>query len=246
MPLTAEQLKELGIELSEDQTKALASKFEAEIESTVTGLKTKNGELIGKEKQLKELLKQFDGLDAEKAREALKKQQELADKKLIDEGKLDELVLQRTERMKEDFEKKYQELTGQAEQAKSFANKFKGRVLSDEIRTIATELGVIPSAIDDAIYRSRDLFTVDDEGKVIPTESAGLDAKGNPLTTKAWLESMREKAPHWYPVPKGTGAPGSFNGQAVNKWSDYTEIERATMARDNPEAFKKLQNTKGN
>lgn len=245
MPLTAEELKELGIELNEDQVKALSSKVDAALESTVTGLKAKNGELIGKEKQLKELLKQFDGLDPEKAREALAKQRELADKKLIEEGKLDELVLQRTERMKEDYEKKYQELTGQAEQAKSFANKFKGRVLSDEIRAAATALGVIPSAIDDAIYRSRDLFTVDDEGRVIPTESAGLDAKGNPLTTKAWLETMREKAPHWFPIPQGSGAQGNFNGQAVKKWGDYTEIERATLARDNPEAFKKLLATRG-
>ncbi|AZS50402.1 hypothetical protein DM558_07615 [Entomomonas moraniae] len=207
MPLTAEQLKELGIEVNEDQAKALNSKFESELESSVTGLKAKNSELLGLQKQLKEKLGSYADLDPEAAREALKKQQEIADKKLIEEGKLDELVLQRTERMKEDYEKKYQELSGQAEQAKSFANKFKGRVLSDEIRAAATALGVIPSAIDDAIYRSRDLFTVDDEGKVIPTESAGLDAKGNPLTTKAWLEAMREKAPHWFPIVQGGGRP---------------------------------------
>lgn len=245
MPLTAEQLQELGIELNEDQAKALNSKFDETLENTVTGLKTKNSELLGAQKQLKEKLGTYGDLDPAKAREALAKQQEMADKKLIDEGKLDELVLQRTERMKEDYEKKYQELANQAEQAKSFANKFKGRVLSDEIRAAATQLGVIPTAIDDAIYRSRELFTVDDEGRVTPTESAGLDAKGNPLTTKAWLESMREKAPHWFPVPQGSGAQGNNNGKAIKKWSDYSEMERATIAKDNPEAFKKLLATKG-
>lgn len=241
MQLTPEQIKELGIELNEEQQVKLASLVSTAVDQSVTGLKNKNGELLAAQKQLKEKLGTYADLDPEAAREALAKQRELADKKLIEEGKLDELVLQRTERMKEDYEKKYQELTGQAEQAKSFANKFKGRVLSDEIRAAATALGVIPSAIDDAIYRSRDLFTVDDEGRVIPTESAGLDAKGNPLTTKAWLETMREKAPHWFPVPQGSGAPGSDKGKAGLNRSKMSPKEKSEyIVKHGQDAYLKL------
>lgn len=224
--MTPDELKALGIELDEDKTKVLLDKYNEELNTTVTGLKSKNSELIGKEKQLKDALKQYDGLDLEAAKEALRLKQELVDKKLIESGKLDELVNQRTERMKSDYDKKIQELSQQASQAQDFANRFKGRVLSDEIRSAASLLGVIPSAIEDAIYRGRELFTVDDEGKVIPKESAGLDAKGAPLTTKAWLESMKETAPHWFPVPKGGGASGSDGGKAAMSRSKMSSDEK--------------------
>lgn len=239
--MTPDELKALGIELDDDKTKALLDKYNDELNATVTGLKTKNSELIGKEKQLKDALKQYDGIDVESAREALKIKQELEDKKLIESGKLDELVNQRIERMKSDYDKKIQELTQQASKAQEFANRFKGRVLSDEIRSVASLLGVIPSAIEDAIYRGRELFIVDDEGKVTPKESAGLDAKGAPLTTKAWLEAMKEAAPHWFPIPKGSGAPGSDSGKATMNRSKMSSDEKlAFIQKHGQDSYLKL------
>src|SRR5574340_458446 len=43
-------------------------------------------------REQKELLKKFEGIDPEKAKDALKKLHELEDKRLIEEGKLEEVV----------------------------------------------------------------------------------------------------------------------------------------------------------
>src|ERR1051326_2181034 len=58
--------------------------------------------------KLKELTEQLGDLDPVKAREALTKLQEMEDKKMISEGKVDELVQQKIERAKADWENQKQ------------------------------------------------------------------------------------------------------------------------------------------
>ncbi|MDA3433114.1 hypothetical protein [Acinetobacter baumannii] len=38
---------------------------------------------------------------------------------------------------------------------------------------------------------------------------------------------------------------GPRSGTSIKKWSDYTEVERAALARENPTAFQQLLQTKG-
>ncbi|MGJ8525186.1 hypothetical protein LMG33818_000894 [Halomonadaceae bacterium LMG 33818] len=236
----AEENQESQVNL-EDPT--IQAAIREAVDAEVNGLKSKRDELLGKNKQLAESLKSFEGFDPEEYKALKQQHQEANDKQLIDEGKIEELVSQRVERMKTGFEKQLQEANDKASQASAFADRFRGRVLSDELQKAGSELHLLPHALQDAIYRGNDIFTVDDEGNVIPKENAGLDAKGNALTPKAWLESMRETAPHWFPVPKGSGATGANGGKASLKRSTMSASDKREFIEKNGQsAYLKLPN----
>lgn len=227
-------LKELGIELDDDKAaalkEALSAKHQEALDSEVGGLKEKRDELLKAQRTLKDQLKQYDGIDAERARKLEAQLAENEEAQLIADGKLDEVLNKRTERMREEYDRKLAEAQNTAESSKAFAQKFRGRVMSDEIRAAAGKVELVDSAVEDAVHRAAALFEVNDEGEVVPKEEAGLDADGKPLTPEAWLESMREKAPHWFPVPQGGGARGNGSGKATSK-------KRSEMSAEEKHAF---------
>ncbi|WP_129141526.1 hypothetical protein [Modicisalibacter coralii] len=198
-----------------------------------TALEKERGEKKETAKQLREMRKQFEGIDPDRTREIFQRLEQDEEARLIADGKVDEVVNQRTERMRSEYDRKLQSMEEEAEKAKSFANKFRTRVLSDEVRGAASEVGLVDSAVSDAVYRAKDLFQVDDEGNVVPTEDAGFDADGKPLTLKSWLDGMRESAPHWFPVPKGGGAPGNDGTRSGMKRSDMSPEQKYAYIRKN-------------
>ena len=85
-----------------------------------------------------------------------------------------------------------------------------------ELRQAASENGLLPTAIEDALTRALRIFTVDDEGALLAQDHAGStifgkDGKAS-ITPSEWLSDMRERAPHWYPAPVGAGATGGEPG----------------------------------
>lgn len=211
------------------------------VESETKGLKNKRDELLGQVKTLKDSAKQFEGIDADQVRNLLERAKHDEETRLLAEGKIDEVLAKRTERMKTDHDKQLTEANQRADKAAAFADKFRGRVLSDEIRAAGSELGLRKEALRDAVYRGERLFGVDDEGQVIANEEAGLDSKGQALTVKTWLESMRDEAPHWFPTPTGGSAPGSHSHRHSFKRSEMTaEQKREYQQKHGQQAFLKL------
>lgn len=224
MPLEID-FNELGIELDDEKAaalkEALSAKHQEALDQEVGGLKSKRDELLEAQRKMKDQLKQFEGIDPERARKLESQLAENEEARLIADGKLDEVLNKRTERMREEYDRKLQEASQTADQSKAFADKFRGRVMRDEIRTAAAEVGLVDSAVEDAVYRAGGLFEVNDEGNVVPREDAGFDENGKPLTPQAWLESMREKAPHWFPVPEGSQSRGGGGSPgAPRAWKD--------------------------
>lgn len=233
------------IDLNNPEVKEAVQKI---VDEQITGLKNKNSELLGKVHDYKEKnanleqkMASLDGLDLDAVKGLLQKAQLDEEAKLIAQGKIDQVIQSRvtssTERMKADFEKKYTQMQEETEKSVSRAENFRGRVYSYEINKVANEAGLLPHAITDAILRSRELFDIDDNADIIAKETAGFDEKGNKLTPKAWLESMKEIAPHWFPIPKGSGAAGSGGGgsSAPRAWGD------AKTAADKVEYIKRKQ-----
>ena len=72
------------------------------------GLKAKNGEVIGDNKKLKEQLAKFDGIDPEQVRAILKNFADGEEAKLIAEGKIDEVLAKRTDKLKGEHQKQLQ------------------------------------------------------------------------------------------------------------------------------------------
>lgn len=210
----------LGIELDDEAKQKILDAAKKAHDDDVAGLRAKRDELLDGQRKLKDQIKQFEGIDPERARKLEQQLAENEEARLIADGKIDEVLNKRTERMQADFERKLTEAQTEAEKARERAKKFTGRAFSDELRTAASKVGLVDSAVPDAVNRAAELFAVDDDGKVVARDGV-LDEKGQPLTPETWLASMREQAPHWFPTPKGGGAPGS-NGSpsAPRAWQD--------------------------
>lgn len=130
-------------------TPELQAIIDKQVNEQVVGLKAKNSELLGKLKEQNENLKRFEGIDPEQVKGILQRFDNDEEAKLIAEGKIDEVINKRTERLRHDVEKKLQSEKRRAEKAEEFANKFRSRVLGDEIRAAASQSGALASAQED-------------------------------------------------------------------------------------------------
>jgi hypothetical protein len=194
----------------------------AAVEAEVNGLKSKNTELIGEQKKLKDALGKFDGIDPDAVRAILARFANDEEAGLIKAGKIDEVLDKRTAKMRADFEKKLEDATKGTEAATKRAQAFQGRVLDDSVRAAAVKAGLHPHAIDDALFRARSMFSIDENGQAVQVGEDGKPVLGkdgkNPFTPMEWLEGMKEKAPHWYPASaSGGGAGGGGKGTPGGK-----------------------------
>jgi hypothetical protein len=232
---------------------AVKTAIAAAVEAATLGLKNKNSELLGKLSSTKTELDgfktQFDGLDIEAVKGLLTKVGQDEETKLIAEGKLDEVITRRTERLRGDYDKQLKAAQERADKAEAFASKYSDKVLADSIRAAAIKAGALPEAAEDIILRARGTFKLSEDGEAIATDRDGEVIYGKdgktPLSPLEWAESLRETATHLWPRAQGAGQTGDNGGKATKKWGEYTESERAALARDNPDAFKKLLATKG-
>lgn len=233
-------LNELGLELDDEQAakvkQALSTKYQEALDADVSGLKSKRDELLESQRKMKDQLKQYEGIDPERARHLEQQIAQSEEAKLIADGKLDEVINQRTERMRAEYDRQLQDAQTQAEQALEFANRFKGRVMSDEMHRLGAKVGMRESAVEDAVHRAAQLFEVNNEGQVVPKENAGYDAKGNKLTLDAWAESLKEAAPHLFHQPEGLDLPGGSRSNAPRAWQD------AKTTADKVELLKRKRN----
>lgn len=246
-------LTELGLELPEEKAaalkEALAAKAKEVVDKEVTGLKSKNSELLGQNKtfktELEQFKTQFDGLDLNLVKSLVQKASEDEETKLIAEGKLDEVVSKRTERLRGDYDKQLQAEREAREKAEAFANRFRDKVLADSIRESALKAGALTEATDDIILRARNTFRLNEVGEPVAMDADGEVIYGKdgktPLTPLEWAESLREAAPHLWPRAVGAGLTGDKGAKGAKKRSDMTPEEMAAFIKEHGrEAYLKL------
>jgi len=232
---------------------AVKTAIAAAVDAATLGLKNKNTELLGSLRTTKSELDgfktQFEGLDIDAVKGLLNKVGQDEETRLLAEGKLDEVISKRTERLRTDYDKQLAAEKSRADKAEAFAAKYSDKVLADSIRAAAIKAGALPEAAEDIILRARGTFKLSEDGEAIATDRDGEVVYGKdgktPLSPLEWAESLRETATHLWPRAQGAGQTGDNGGKATKKWGEYTETERAALARDNPDAFKRLQATKG-
>lgn len=242
-----------GLTLDETQTAALKAALGGEVQkfldSEVSGLKSKNRELIDSNKTIKTQLDglkgKFEGLDIEAVKGLLAKAGQDEETKLIAEGKLDEVVSRRTERLRGDLDKQIKAANERAEKAEAFAAKYSDKVLADSIRAAAIKAGALPEAAEDIILRARGTFKLSEDGEPIATDRDGQVIYGkdgkSPLSPHEWAESLRETATHLWPRAQGAGPTGDHGGKATQKFTDMTEAERTALYRSDPAKYRQLR-----
>jgi len=166
-------------------------------------------------------LKSFEGLDPAKAREAMEKLQMLNEKKLIEAGKLDEVLEQRTTRMRSDYEGQIQALQNSLEQqmndTKTFKSKLTEVVIDNSLQAAASKVASVrPGAMQDIISRGRSVWSINDDGTPVPTGRDGKVMYGKDgktmLSMDEWAQSLVEEAGYLFEQSSGGGARGGMQG----------------------------------
>lgn len=169
--------------------------------------------------KLEKLSKKYDGVDPDKYAEMQAKIQELEDKKMIDAGKIDELVEQRTERMRADFEGSRKALEAKAKEASDTSaalNERLSTVLIDkEVQSAVSSVGSVrKGAMEDILARARRTWVLQD-GHPVPMEGEtvkyGKDGK-SPMSMQEWAEGLVDEAPYLFEGNSGSGSRGNDKG----------------------------------
>lgn len=183
-----------------------------------------NTKLMRQIEEAQALAKKYEGIDAEQARAALKRVQELEGKKLRDEGEFDKALKHETDRMQREFEQQLQAQKERADKAETgFSSMRKAlgrRTIEDEVVSAAAKLGIKPKCISDVKRAVHEVFRYEIEdgaetGKIVAYEADGktpIYLKGERPTIEAWITAQKNDT-DWFVPSKGAGASGS-EGQA--------------------------------
>lgn len=227
------------------EDEALRAKLQTEYEESITGLKTKNDELLNEKKAIQERLKSFDGIDdAVAAQEALKFVRENEQARLIQEGKFEELIEKRVSQVKSDAMAKIEELNNKygavSQEAVTYKQKYQTKIIEDELRNAAIEAGVRPEALSDVLLRGTMEFALSEDGTSVEARDAKGQLRKNKdgivLIPSVWLEGLKNTAPHYW--------PGSDSAKLSGKSSSSSDVlaqMQELLAKGNVDGYRKLR-----
>ena len=209
-----------------------------EIEDSNKALDAKRQELLDENKKLK---KQYEGLpEPEKIRELFKKVENNEEMKLLSEGKTDEVIQRRTERIKAEYDSKIDNLSSEN---KTYQEKLQQSeaiiqelMIDNNAVTSFLKNGGLDGASEDVKLRASRVFKVED-GQAIPRDEKGeiIRGKNGPMTWDEWVKDLAEKAPHLFEGSAGANAAGNRGGKgntlqdklvAARKDGNVTEVRR--------------------
>jgi hypothetical protein len=158
---------------------------------------------------LKQTLEKFKGIDPAKYSELAKLEQQVADKTLLDAGKIDEIVNGRISSMKQEYETK----VGDISNALSVTSRqLEGLLIDSSVRTAAMPAEgpqALPTAVDDILLRAKTVFRIVD-GVATPINDKGQVIYGangtDPMSISEWMRGLHKTAPHLFAGSKGGGA----------------------------------------
>lgn len=162
-------------------------------------------------KDMETLSAKFDGIDVDGYKDMVKQQQAMKDKKLISEGKIDELLEERTKTMREKHNQELEKIQG----LNATLNKqLETLVIDNAVRDSATKSGVVDTGIDDVLLRSQSVFSLK-EGKAVPHDREGNviygEGTSEPMSVNEWVKSQMEVAPHLFKPSQGGGSEHGKN-----------------------------------
>jgi hypothetical protein len=190
--------------------------------------------------ELEAQVEKFKDIDPDKAKEALAKLKELDEKKLFDEGKIDELVESRVQTMRSDFESQIKALKDNNKALKDELAAKDGRlkevVIDQAITAAYDEMGVKikPGALQDVLSRARGVWSLDEEGNPVAMDGDkklfGKDGE-NPLTVAEWAGGLMANAKHLFEESSGGGSPNNRGKNSGPDLSKLSPVERLKAVR---------------
>lgn len=198
------------------------SKAELEsLKSSIVKLESKRDELINENKSFKEQMKAWEGLDPDSVRGMLQNLENDEEKKLIAEGKFDDVIKKRTEKISAEFGGKISTLEKERDQFRAQAEQYQSIISNMAIDTNIVENFVrekgLESAIEDVKYRAKATWRYED-GELIPRDKNGeiIQGENGVLTPAEWVKNLKKTAPHLFPESVSGGASGSNSKGGAN------------------------------
>jgi len=179
----------------------------------------------------KDIEKQAKGLanvDVEEYKALKAREQAQKDQELIEAGKVEELLTQRTERLRGDLEAQMRQFQEQATEATTRASQAEQErdsyLINTKLQQAAVASGVRDTAIPDVLNRAQQVWRIDPETKgLMPMQGDQVvyGRKGTgPMGMDEWFGSLEEQAPHLFKSSTGGGATGGV-GVSGRKISIY-------------------------
>lgn len=213
------------LQLDGDDT---ASKLNEFRDNNINLMKT-NEEMESKLKQFAA----FEGIDPDAAREAMEELQKQRDQKMISEGKLEELLTQRTEKMRSDYDGKLDSYAQQMEKLQQrgamFEDKYKTTVIDAQIQQAVSEVASVrPGAMTDVLSRARGIWNIDEDGNLVPTRDGkviyGTDGK-DPISMNEYAQGLYHEANYLFEPNSGGNASGNRDGGTVGNIVDSNDTD---------------------
>ncbi len=164
----------------------------------------------------------------------------------IDDKKIDEIVNSRIKTHTGPLERNLQSITAERDnllnENKAFKESNRQRAIDDNVRQVATELKLLPTAVEDAMLYARGVMEVNEQG-VVTMKDTGLDVK-------TWLQDMQAKRPHWWGPSAGGGGAGNggtgLDGGS-NPWSadGWNMTQQGQIVRADPAKAERLAKQAG-
>lgn len=199
------------------------------------------GQQASKVGELQTLLKNYEGLDPEKARAALETMTKIDEQKLIDAGKMDEVLAQRTQRMVSDFEGQISALDkALAEERKTggvYKEKLTSVVIDNSLQNAVGGVATVrKGAMQDILSRGRNVWSLNEDGTPVPTGNDGKVMYGkdgkSTLSMDEWAQSLVEDAGYLFEASKGGKAGGGMS-KTHNSSGEVISVQDQSRLNDN-------------
>lgn len=177
-----------------------------------TALEKERETARSRQQQLEELqsqMGQFKGIDPEKYKQLVDMERKAREDKLIDAGKIDELVEARVAEMRKEYEEKVANITGERD---THLSRYKELMIDSTAREAFLKAGGDPKAVKFAVMEARERAQLDEKGNVVVMKDGkpAYNADGNPSTIEDLIATdFRKQAPFAFLPSIGGGAQGS-------------------------------------
>lgn len=223
-----------------DPEKEKLQALQSWLSEQTAGLKGNRDQILTEKKEVEQKLKdlqgQIEGLgDIDRVKELLQRFENDEELKLIEDGKIDEVISRRTENLRKSLEAERDGARSALDEANSKLDAKTETISRLTIDAKIREIGLSmdppmnPLGLADAIRAARDTFVLNDDDQPVAQQDGapviGKDGK-TPLGIEEWLQTMFDSGKTlWWGVSSGGGANGGGDGGA-DTGSDGVDIEK--------------------
>lgn len=190
----------------------------AQAQAKIAEFRDNNINLAKEKEELLERMKLYEGLDVDRAREAMAKLASMEEQELVEKGDVDTLVQQRLAAAQNDHLKQLESLKTARDEAEKKAKvnqaKLSEFIIQNKIIEAVNNVAQPhQAAIPDILYRAKSQWRLSEDGAMYAVDEYGNKQYGKgsdePITPAEWSKNLVENARHLFSASIGSQATGS-------------------------------------